>query len=36
MKEASKKGIYPTVTVDGPEKNGITADILTISSRIKW
>ncbi|GEM_PF-6677898 len=36
MKEASRKGIYPTVTVDGPEKNGITADILTISSIIKW
>ncbi|MGG7601637.1 hypothetical protein [Weissella cibaria] len=34
--EAFRKGIYPTVTVDGPEKNGITADILKISSRIKW
>lgn len=36
MKEDFRKGIYPTVTVDGPEKNGITADILRISSRNKW
>lgn len=34
--EAYTKGVFPTITVDGPEHDGITVEILGLSSREKW